>query len=62
MSRPPSIKKDDSLSKIEVIGRDDNTRPAVLPEPTPDEVCSCSEMLDLYVTISNFASNSYGDL
>ncbi|KAF6021547.1 AXDND1 [Bugula neritina] len=37
MSRPPSIKKDDSLSKIEVIGRDDNTRPAVLPEPTPDE-------------------------
>lgn len=43
-SRPTSgterkIKREeDKLNEIEVIGRDDNTRPAVLPEPSPDEV------------------------
>ncbi|XP_067942118.1 axonemal dynein light chain domain-containing protein 1-like [Watersipora subatra] len=45
-SRPPSrggvrpvsvLKEEENLSQIEVIGRDDNTRPALLPEPSPDE-------------------------
>lgn len=41
-SRPSSATtKQENLSEIEVIGRDDNTRPAILPEPSPDEV-SCS--------------------
>ena len=38
-SRPSSsVPKQEDLSEIEVIGRDDNTRPALLPEPSPDEV------------------------
>ena len=39
-SRPGSatLNNTENLSEIEVIGRDDNTRPALLPEPSPDEV------------------------